>query len=265
MIAYVRASKHAGNRHASLPWWMLCICAYLMLAGCTTPAPQTKTEILRVPSPSFDERRPNFVILHQTSDDTVEQALATLTDPLRKVSAHYLIGRAGEVYALVDESKRAWHAGESYWGGLTDLNSASIGIELDNNGEEIFPQPQISSLLALLDDLRKRYQIPQANFIAHGDVAPRRKVDPSRYFPWKTLADDGFGLWCDAREVVPAASVEPVLALQAFGYQVSDPTAAIQAFRRHFQALESSSLLSAPDLDLLQCLVRKKAGFAPLQ
>jgi N-acetylmuramoyl-L-alanine amidase len=106
------------------------------------------------PSPNFDERRPNFVILHATSNDTAERALATLTDPAKRVSAHYLVGRDGAIHQLVDERARAWHAGESWWGGLADLNSASIGIELDNNGEEPFAGAQIAALLDLLADIR---------------------------------------------------------------------------------------------------------------
>ena len=103
-----------------------------------------------VPSPNHNARRPNFVILHDTSNSTVDRALRTLTDPAREVSAHYLIGRDGTLYQLVDESRRAWHAGASYWGGDTDLNSASIGIELDNTGAEPYSEAQILSLLDLL-------------------------------------------------------------------------------------------------------------------
>ena len=143
------------------------------------------------PSPNFNERRPNFVIVHATGDDTAAQALRTLTDPQSQVSSHYLIGREGTVYQLVDERNRAWHAGESKWGAHTDLNSTSLGIELDNNGREPFPEVQISALLKLLDGIADRYRIPTANYLGHGDIAPRRKVDPSRYFPWKRLADEG--------------------------------------------------------------------------
>jgi N-acetylmuramoyl-L-alanine amidase len=104
------------------------------------------------------------------------------------VSAHYVIARDGTVYQLVDERARAWHAGDSLWGGMTDLNSASLGIELDNNGAEPFPDVQISALLALLTDLQQRYRIPARNFLGHADIAPKRKGDPSPYFPWQLLA-----------------------------------------------------------------------------
>lgn len=210
------------------------------------------------PSPNFDQRRPNFVILHQTSNDNVARALATLTDPERRVSAHYLIGRDGAVMQLVDESARAWHAGESWWGGSTDLNSASIGIELDNTGDEAFAEPQIAALLTLLDELRQRYRIPAANYLAHGDVAPTRKVDPGRLFPWQRLAAHGFGLWCDKPAAAAPAGFDAMLGLQALGYDIKVAAAARQAFRRHFLAQDADAELAPDELALLHCLLQKK-------
>lgn len=207
----------------------------LSLAACAPFAPQQGEGVWR-PSPNFDQRRPNYVILHQTSNDTAQRALATLTDPRRRVSAHYLIGRDGTVLQLVDENARAWHAGASWWGGNTDLNSASLGIELDNTGEEPFAEAQIVALLALLDELRSRHRIPAANFLAHGDVAPGRKVDPSAFFPWQRLASQGFGLWCDAPPLAAPPGFDPALGLRALGYDPLRPIAARQAFRRHFVA-----------------------------
>lgn len=210
------------------------------------------------PSPNFDQRRPNFVILHQTSNDDVARALATLTDRQRKVSAHYLISRDGVVMQLVDEANRAWHAGESRWGGMSDLNSASIGIELDNTGAEEFPEPQILALLALLDDLRARYPIPTANYLAHGDVAPTRKVDPGRLFPWRRLAQQGFGLWCEAPPAPTPAGFDALLGLQALGYDVATPAAARAAFRRHFLAQDGDADLAPAEVALLHCLLLNK-------
>lgn len=215
-----------------------------------------------VTSPNFDERRPNYVILHQTSNATAERALATLTDPVKQVSAHYLIGRDGLLYQLVDERVRAWHAGESWWGGLTDLNSAAIGIELDNTGDEPFVELQIVTLLQLLADLKARYRIPVANFIGHGDIAPGRKVDPSRYFPWRRLAVNGFGLWCDAPAAAPQM-LDAGNALQALGYRISDMDAAVRAFRRHFGDGDEIPLLNEADRAMLDCLVRQKAAGSP--
>ena len=240
--------------------------AVLLLATLTACAPLPSGQgrgALWQPSPNFDQRRPNFVILHQTTNDNAATALATLTDPQRRVSAHYLIGRDGAVMQLVDEVSRAWHAGESWWGGSTDLNSASIGIELDNTGEEEFAEPQIVALLALLDELRTRYPIPAANFLAHGDVASGRKVDPSRLFPWRRLAAHGFGLWCEAPP--PAALVAPagfdaMLGLQALGYDIAAPAAARAAFRRHFAASDGDAELAPAEQALLHCLLRKKVA-----
>jgi len=234
--------------------------ALLPLAACA-PLPRepvgTGMPVRWQASPNFDERRPNFVILHQTSNDTAERALRTLTDPARQVSAHYLVARDGAIHQLVDERARAWHAGESWWGGLTDLNSASIGIELDNNGEELFAEPQIIALLELLTDIKARLRIPAANFLGHGDIAPGRKVDPSRYFPWRRLAQQGFGLWCDGPAPAPAG-VDPLLALQALGYEVGAGETALRAFRRHWAGDDASADLSDADRAMLHCLVGLK-------
>lgn len=232
-----------------------------MLAACAPLRPGSDAGWR--PSPNFDQRRPNFVILHQTTNDTAEKALATLTDPRRKVSAHYLVARDGAVLQLVDEAARAWHAGESWWGGMTDLNSASIGIELDNTGEEPFAEPQIVALLDLLGELGARYQIPRANFLAHGDIAPGRKVDPGRLFPWQRLAQRGFGLWCDEPPAEPPPGFDVALGLQALGYDTSVPAAARAAFRRHFVAADADAEFSSGERALLHCLLRTRARREP--
>jgi N-acetylmuramoyl-L-alanine amidase len=211
-------------------------------------------------SPNFNERRPNLVILHHTSDDSVAQALRTLTNPRRQASAHYLVGRDGMIIQLVDERARAWHAGESKWGADTDINSASLGIEVDNNGHEAFPEAQISALLRLLADIQQRYHIPAANFVGHADIAPRRKVDPSRFFPWRTLAQHGFGLWCDPPYAQPPLPVDTELELRALGYDTADLVAAMHAFKQHYLPAEQSSELDEQGRALLYCLLRKSAG-----
>ena len=212
-----------------------------------------------LPSPNFDERRPGFVIIHHTSSDTAARAIRILSDPGSKVSAHYVIDRDGRLVQLVDERARAWHAGDSRWGGIADLNSSSIGIELVNTGDEPFAEPQITALLSLLSGLHERYRIPAANYLGHADIAPGRKVDPSRYFPWQRLAGQGFGLWCEA----PAPTVPPGLdataALQAFGYDVADAAAAATAFRRHFRGEErSGAVLDEAERAVLACLLELK-------
>ncbi len=168
-----------------------------------------------------------------------------------------MVERDGTVYQLVDERQRAWHAGKSKWGPDTDVNSSSIGIELDNNGHEPYAEPQIVALLALLADLQERYRIPTANFVGHGDIAPGRKVDPSALFPWKRLADRGFGLWCDAQPPDPLVPVDVPLSLQALGYDVANLDAAIGAFNRHFMGIEDSAQLSPDGLGMLHCLVMR--------
>jgi N-acetylmuramoyl-L-alanine amidase len=209
------------------------------------------------PSPSFDERRPNFVVIHHTGDDSADDALRTLTDPLRAVSAHYLVARDGTIYQLLDERSRAWHAGKSRWGALTDLNSASLGVELDNNGDEPFPPDQIDALLRLLEDLSARYRIPRANFLGHADVSPGRKVDPSRSFPWRTLAERGFGLWCNAPLDRPATDFDWATGLRALGYDVANIEAATRAFKLHFGEDDGEPSPSERDQRVLWCLLRQ--------
>ena len=235
----------------------LCVLALLALAGCAPLPPQTGYRWH--PSPNFDQRRPNFVLIHVTTNGTVAQALATLTDPERRVSAHYLIGRDGAVLQLVDEGARAWHAGKSWWGGGTDLNSASIGIELDNTGFEPFPEPQIAALLVLLGELRDRHRIPPANFIGHGDVAPGRKIDPGPLFPWRRLAQQGYGLWCDAPPADAPPGFDPLQGLLAFGYDIARPEAAQRAFRLHFAGSEAGGDLTGEEQAMLFCLLRIKS------
>jgi N-acetylmuramoyl-L-alanine amidase len=232
----------------------------LSLAACAPVPQRAGIPTQWVPSPNFNERKPDFVIIHHTSDDTVEQALRSLSNPLREVSAHYLIGRDGTIMQLVDERARAWHAGVSEWGTDTDINSASLGIELDNNGHEPFPEVQISALLRLLADIEARYHIPTANFLGHADIAPGRKVDPSRFFPWKTLADHGFGLWCDPPYPQAPLGFDTDMALRALGYDTENPAAAVSAFKLHFLPDDATVGLDEHGSDLLYCLYLKSSG-----
>jgi N-acetylmuramoyl-L-alanine amidase len=231
------------------------------LGACTQITPRANVSYEERPSPNFNERRPNFVIIHYTTHDNAERSLSTLTDPLREVSAHYLVARDGTIYYLVDELARAWHAGDSYWGGTRDLNSASIGIELDNNGEEPFTEAQIESLLKLLADIKARYKIPAANFLGHGDVAPVRRSDPGRRFPWRRLAEHGFGLWCEPPYPKAPDAADTALLLAALGYDTRDLDAAVAAFKVHFVPDDPSEEMTAEDQALLYCLVAKKAAF----
>ncbi len=137
---------------------------------------------------NFNMRKPNFVIIHHTAQNSCEQTLKTFTLPRTSVSAHYVICKDGMVHHMLNDYLRAWHAGAGRWGSLTDVNSSSIGIELDNNGFEPFGDKQMESLEKLLAHLKKTYVIPQANFIGHADIAPTRKNDPNINFDWKSLS-----------------------------------------------------------------------------
>ncbi len=230
----------------------------VLLTGCAGLPDDPGQRTISAPSPNHNARRPNFVIIHDTTSDRAERALRTLTDPAREVSAHYLIGRDGALYQLIDEQQRAWHAGASYWGGHTDLNSASIGIELDNTGAEPYAEAQMVRLLTLLKDIAQRHKIPRQNFLGHGDVAPGRKVDPSAYFPWQRLAQEGFGLWCPAPAASSGELPDPLLALQAIGYDVSDSATAVAAFRRHFLASDAEGEVTPSEQQLMSCLIQEK-------
>ncbi|MDP1536077.1 MAG: N-acetylmuramoyl-L-alanine amidase [Burkholderiales bacterium] len=237
-------------------WWYLGL--VLAVSACA-PLPVYTTLPVEVrPSPNVSERRPNYVILHHTSNDTAERALRTLTHPALQVSAHYLIARDGKIIYLVDELKRAWHAGDSYWGGNRDINSSSIGIELDNNGREPFADVQIEALITLLADLKTRWNIPAANVLGHGDVAPGRKVDPSALFPWQRLAAAGFGLWCEPPFDPAPAGVDDATLLAALGYEVTVPWAAVAAFKRHWAPDDTTPELSEEQRGLVQCLIRQQ-------
>lgn len=228
-----------------------------LLSACAPIQRRPTPEINWVASPNFDERRPNLVIIHHTSSDEVGHALRTLTSPERKVSSHYLISRDGEILQLVDERARAWHAGKSWWGGITDINSVSLGIELDNNGSEPFADAQIDSLLGVLEAIRQRYPIPVANFIGHADVAPTRKDDPSALFPWEKLAARGFGLWCDEPLAPAPDGFDLMLALTAIGYDPATPEASRSAFRLHF-LLGDQEASDEHEKALAYCVLQKK-------
>lgn len=183
---------------------------------------------------NFNLRKPNFVIIHHTAQNACAQTLKTFTMVKTQVSAHYVICKDGTIHHMLNDYMRAWHGGNAKWGNVTDINSASIGIELDNNGFEPFDSLQINSLISLLNRLKFAYTIPIANFIGHGDIAPTRKNDPNFRFPWKTLHENGFGLWFDDRLDSVPKGFNTIQALRIIGYDVKDTSAAIQSFKRHF-------------------------------
>ena len=196
------------------------------------------------PSPNWNERvEPiSMVVLHYTEMQSAEAALERMCDPASEVSAHYLISEQGEVVRLVPEDKRAWHAGVSYWRGHTDVNGRSIGIELDHPGHawgyREFSQPQFEALVPLLARIVKDYNIPRANVVGHSDVAPTRKIDPGELFPWDRLAQ--YRLCLPRPEKLELG--DPFdndgafyLALERFGYDISDGHKAVEAFQRRWR------------------------------
>ena len=214
------------------------------------------------PSPNHNARAPVVIVLHHTDQDSVAESLHTLSTANRggKVSSHYLLGKDGDLYQLVADNRRAWHAGPGRWGPLGDLNSTSIGIEIDNDGDSPFPSVQTQALIALLDDLTTRWNIPRHAIIAHADLAPTRKQDPNRFFPWQTLAEAGFGLWPKAEHGPAPEGFDPLLALKAFGYpvDVANPAPAITAFHRRFRGDDTlPAVLDAEDARILHSLLQQ--------
>lgn len=235
------------------------VLACLLLAACAQ-APVRNPLATWVPSPNYDTRRPVIIVLHATEQESAQESLDTLRtrNSGGKVSAHYLIGEDGRLYQLVADADRAWHAGGGRWGAITDLNSASIGIELDNDGVEPFTEPQLAALLVLLQDLCERLDIPKTQVIAHADLAPTRKRDPGARFPWKRLADAGFGRWPAEATIDPPAGFDPWLAMRALGYPLDDRAAAVRAFHRHYRGRDDGddpqAAFDAQDLRVLHAL-----------
>jgi N-acetylmuramoyl-L-alanine amidase len=206
---------------------------------------------------NFGIRKPNFVIIHFTGQDSVQQTLKTFTITSTQVSAHYVVAKNGMVFHMVNDYLRANHAGVGKWGSVTDMNSCSIGIEIDNNGSEPFTTTQINSLIALLTQLKKNYNIPQANFIGHQDFAPKRKPDPGPFFPWKIMAQHGFGYWSDDLLELAPEGFDYTIALKLIGYDTSDINAAIVAFKRHFIQTDIKPQLTQLDLNVLYNVYQK--------
>ncbi|MGY0560571.1 N-acetylmuramoyl-L-alanine amidase [Luteimonas sp. A277] len=235
------------------------LCA-LALAACTHSPPRNPMAQW-VASENHDVRRPTLIVVHFTQQGSVEESLHTLrtANSHGRVSSHYLVGKDGSLYQLVADEHRAWHAGAGSWRGMSDVNSFSLGIELDNNGSEPFTEPLVDTLLVLLEDLTDRWGIARENVIGHSDLAPARKVDPGPLFPWKRLHDAGFGIWPDpALMVDPPEGFDPMQALQLIGYPVDAPEATIRAFRHRFRGLQGMEL-DAEDLRILHALTQSPA------
>ena len=229
-----------------------CLLLLIALLAACAHAPPRNPLATWVPSPNHDIRRPVLIVVHFTDQHSAQESLDTLrtANSGGPVSAHYLVGADGHIYQLVPDQLRAWQAGPGRWGTITDVNSASIGIELDNDGHTPFAQPQVDSLLRLLADLTDRLRIPRTQIVGHEDIAPGRKNDPGPLFPWGQLAAAGFGLWPQGVLTDPPAGFDPWMALGLVGYSLDDRDAAVSSFHHHFRGIEGNAL-DAQDLRIL--------------
>ncbi len=215
------------------------------------------------PSPNHDSREGqgiDMLVLHYTGMQTLEAAVARLTDPDAEVSAHYLVTESGGVIRLVDEGDRAWHAGVSSWRGATNINARSIGVEIENPGHDFgyqpFPNIQMDAVAHLCGDILRRHAIPSRNVVGHSDVAPARKTDPGELFDWARLAVSGIGIWPDRVAVPdPGKEFDAEAALACVGYCVTDIRAALTAFQRHFYPSHITGVVDTRTCQRLACVL----------
>ena len=249
-------------------------------------------KIIQSPSPNFNDRKApvDMLVLHYTGMETGQAALERMLDAEAEVSAHYMIWEDGQVNQLVDEDKRAWHAGVGSWQGDTDLNSCSVGIEIVNGGHNVpladgslppYPDAQIKAVIELSKAIIGRHKIPQARIVGHSDIAPARKEDPGEHFPWKQLAEAGLGLWPTQAEDAPSnlhligrglgvgntgAPVErlqQMLARIGYGLEPSgiydeETQACVLAFQRRWL---QAQLTGQTDLETLRRIMAVEQGF----
>ncbi|MGA2794637.1 MAG: N-acetylmuramoyl-L-alanine amidase [Roseiarcus sp.] len=249
--------------------------------GARIPDSRVATEF--VASPNHGERRafarPDAVILHYTGMPTGAQALAWLCDPASEVSSHYFVWEDGRVVQLVAEDRRAWHAGRGAWKGESDLNSASIGVEIVNPGHSLpgedpppFPDAQIDGLIALLSDIGARFSIAPERVLAHSDIAPGRKRDPGERFPWDALWRVGIGHWAAPSAVAagrtfargeegpPIRALQAMLALYGYGLAITGVYDAqtrdvVAAFQRHFRPARVDGQADVSTIETLRALL----------
>lgn len=232
-------------------------------------------------SPNINERlgdKPvSILLLHYTGMESAEKACDWLCREESQVSCHYLVDEQGGIVQMVDEAKRAWHAGISSWRGDEDINSASIGIEIQNKGHGLgyrdFPADQMQTVVALCKDIIERNKIEPRNVLAHSDVAPGRKVDPGEKFDWQFLHAQGVGYWVKPEEISGGSFLQegdvgdPVIALQTllkfYGYRLEASGAfdnrtrvVIEAFQRHFRQQRVDGIADASTVATLHRLLR---------
>jgi N-acetylmuramoyl-L-alanine amidase len=230
--------------------------------------------IITTLSPHKNERKiigdPDYIILHYTGTPTLQDAVHYFMDEQseKPVSAHYMIDEDGTTYRFVADDERAWHAGRSYWRGITDMNSHSIGIEIVNPGHDHgyrpFPLAQMNVVKKLVTSLKGKYNIPNENIIGHSDIAPERKIDPGEYFSWRDLAEEGMGIWFDisiedeafARSILPSTDA----IRSGFSRWGFDPEASLEtinfAFQQHYlpEFVLAQNVLPVTDLRVLSRL-----------
>jgi N-acetylmuramoyl-L-alanine amidase len=230
--------------------------------------------VIERPSPNCEPRPAkaaiDMLILHYTGMESAAAALMRMCDPAARVSAHYMIDEDGDVTRLVEEAMRAWHAGESWWRGVTNINDRSIGIELVNPGHEFdyrhFPELQMAALIDLCHDILSRHAIPPANVLGHSDVAPARKQDPGELFDWRRLADAGIGLWPSAVTAGPgpADQAAALKMLGRIGYQVGGTgdqasKASVGAFQRRYRPARIDRVVDGETAALIAAVARLTA------
>jgi N-acetylmuramoyl-L-alanine amidase len=223
-------------------------------------------DFIDTPSPNFDERAlpVTMLVMHYTGMQDAASAIQRLADPEAKVSAHYVVAEDGQIVRMVDEEMRAWHAGRSYWRGITDVNSASIGIEIVNPGHEWgyrpFPNAQVEAVIRLTGEIVRRHRITRGNIVGHSDVAPARRDDPGELFPWGKLAKLRLALPRPTKNLMDPYWTDAgfLLALERFGYDVSDGPAAVRAFQRRFRPEMIDGFVDAECRALLLALLLPK-------
>jgi N-acetylmuramoyl-L-alanine amidase len=239
------------------------------------------------PSPNHGERRngrrPDILLLHYTGMPSETDALQWLCNPVSQVSVHYFVFEDGRVLQLVPEARRAWHAGVSHWAGESDVNSASIGIEIANRGHPAglppFGEAQVEAVIRLSRDIVERWQIRADRVLGHSDVAPGRKLDPGERLPWERLHRAGVGHWVppepirDGRFFSRGDRGAPVEALQAmlalYGYPVritgvfdEETEAVVTAFQRHFRPERIDGVADASTITTLRNVIATRPGRA---
>jgi N-acetylmuramoyl-L-alanine amidase len=221
-------------------------------------------------SPNFNDRKLpiTMIVLHYTGMRSGAEAIDRLADPAAEVSAHYVVEEDGRITIMVSEEKRAWHAGRARWRGVRDVNSASVGIEIVNTGHEFgyvpFPDEQIASVMRLVQDIKARWNVTRGNIVGHSDVAPARKQDPGEYFPWEELAKRRLALPRPRKNLTDPLWTDAafLLALERFGYDVTDRRAATVAFQRRFRPECMDGVIDGECRAILLALLLPKQGDA---